>query len=364
MLGGLAIALARHYKRPEPPPKTPAPGMTVGTASVTLTGDAPMWQILKVGPAEPAQPHWSEQIPGRVVFDETRASRLGSPLLGRVTSVMVVRGQRVKEGEPIFSVSSPSLAELRSELAKAMVVQTTARASFERVQGLANAGVSPRKEYLTAKQAMEEANLAVELAKQKLESLRVANEGESGFTVVAPRDGVVVELKVAVGEEVDATSGSVVAIADLSMVWVVADLFEDDVGGLVPGTRAKVIVGATELEGTIDQVSAIIDHERHTVPIRVKLANPDGLLRPNAYAQIRFFDPTPAKASLPASAVISDGAQNYVYVKEGLGVLKRRDIVVGSPSEGKIPVLEGLEPGEQVVLQGAILLDNQIQIEN
>jgi cobalt-zinc-cadmium efflux system membrane fusion protein len=275
----------------------------------------------------------------------------------------VARGQQIKEGEPVFSVSSAHLAELRAELAKATVVQAHARTTFERVQTLSNAGVTPRKEFVTAKEALDEANLAVELAKQKLASLRVGPDGDATYTVTAPRDGVVVEHNLAIGQEVDPSSGTLAAIADLSWVWVVAEVFEDDVGALVPGTKSKVMVGSTEVEGEIDQVSSIVDRERHTVPIRVKLPNPTGVLRPNAYAQIRFFDPTPAKVAVPASAVMSDGAQSYVYVQEERGVLKRRDVVVGSLSNGKVPVLEGLDPGEQIVVQGAILLDNQIQIE-
>jgi len=96
----------------------------------------------------------------------------------------------------------------------------------------------------------------------------------------------------------------------------------------------------------------------------VRLENVAGNLRPNAYAQIKFFDPTPAKVSLPSSAVMSDGATTYVYVKDKSGALKKRTVVAGSASGGKMPILEGLEPGEQVVVQGAILLDNQIQLDN
>lgn len=360
--GVAAIVGARFYQRPEPEAAAAAPGMTVTPASVTLTKDAPMWSVVKLGDAEPPEPRWSELIPGRIVFDETRASRLGSPLPGRVTSVAVARGQQVHKGDPIFSVSSAELAALRGELSKAILVQAHATATFERVKTLANASIAPAKEFVAAKEAIDEANLAVTLAKQKLASLHVGEEGDSHFTATAPRDGVVVEHNLAVGQEIAADSGAVVAIADLSVVWVVADLFEDDVGGLSQGMKAQVIVGANELEGTIDHVSSVVDPERHTVPIRVTLANPNGVLRPNAYAQIRFLDPTLAKATVPASAVMSDGARSYVYVHEGRGVLKRRD-VIGSARGGKVSVLGGLERGEQIVVQGAILLDNQIQIE-
>jgi len=364
VLGGLAVALARHYKRPEPSARIPPPGMTVSRVSVTLTRDAPMWKVVKLGATEPAEPHWSEPVPARVVIDETRASRLGSPLAGRVTAVMVARGQHVQEGAPVFSVLSPHLAELRAELSKATLVQAHAGMTFERVQSLSNVGATPRKEFITAKEALDEANLAVELAKQKLAALRVGEDGNATFTVTAPRDGVVVEHNLAVGQEIDASTGTVIAIAELSKVWVVADLFEGDVGTLAPGNKAKVIVGTAELEGTIDHISSIVDRERHTVPVRVTLPNPDGRLRPNAYAQIRFFDPIPAKVAVPASAVMSDGAQSYVYVQEVQGVLKRRMIVTGPVGDGKTSVLEGLEPGEQIVVQGAILLDNQIQLDN
>ncbi len=365
LLGGGAIVLARHYKRPDPPKETPAPGMTVGSDSVTLANDAPMWSVVKVAPAEPAQPHWTDPVPARIVFDEAHASRLGSPLAGRVTATMVERGQHVKSGDKLFTVSSPNLAELRADLEKATVERGTAKVNFDRVKALVDAGSLPAKELVTAQQEVTEAELAVKLANQKLASLKVVGGGDAQFTVTAPRDGVVVEKNVAVGQEVDTSGGSLMAIADLSDVWVVADLFENDVGALEPGDKAKVIVGGnTEVDGQIDQVSAVVDPDRHTVPVRVKLANLAGTLRPNAYAQIKFFDPTPAKVSLPSSAVMSDGAQTYVYVKDKSGALKKRTVIAGSASGGKMPILEGLEPGEQVVMQGAILLDNQIQLDN
>ncbi|HEV7555369.1 MAG TPA: hypothetical protein VGO00_07950, partial [Kofleriaceae bacterium] len=104
--------------------------------------------------------------------------------------------------------------------------------------------------------------------------------------------------------------------------------------------------------------------DRHTVPVKVELANTDGALRPNSYAQLELFDATPVKVTLPASAVMSDGSKTYVYLKDAKGSLVRRDIKAGSVSAGVIPVLDGLDAADQVVIQGAILLDNQIQLDN
>ena len=101
------------------------------------------------------------------------------------------------------------------------------------------------------------------------------------------------------------------------------------------------------------------------MPVRVRLANLDGALRPNAYAQIQFFDPTTAKVALPASAVMSDGATE-LRLRQGAQTASSSGAT--SPSarraRGKVPVLAGLELGDQVVVQGAILLDNQIQLDN
>jgi len=358
------VLLAIRYHRPDPPTEQPAPGMTVGSNAVTLAEGAPQWSVIKLATAKPAAQQWSDAVPGRIVFDEAHASRLGSPLAGRVTAVAVERGQHVKAGAPLYTIASPGLAELRAEREKAIVERTTARANLDRTQALVDAQSLPGKELVTAKQQVAEAELAVRLAEQKISSLRVTGSGEASFTVSAPRDGVVVEKNIAVGQEVDASSGTVMAIADLASVWVVADLFENDAGAIAPGTRAKVNVGNIELEGTVDQVSAVVDPERHTIPVRVKLGNPNGELRPNAYAQIRFFNTTPTTAvTLPATAVLSDGARNYVYVKEH-GALVRRDITIGTPSGGDVPVVSGLGPQDQVVIQGAILLDNQIQLDN
>jgi cobalt-zinc-cadmium efflux system membrane fusion protein len=363
-LGIAAILLARHYHRPDPPSEPPAPGMRVGSSSVTLAQAAPAWNVIKLGTPSPAEPHWSDPIPARIAFDEAHTSRLGSPLGGRITAVMVERGQHVASGAALFTVSSPSLAELRAELAKTTGQRATAHTSLERVQALVEAGSLPAKELVTAKQEASEADLAVQLAEQKLASLRIAGGGDASFTVTAPRSGVVVEKNLAVGQLVDPSTGALVAIADLSDVWVVADVFESDVGALTPGAQAKVTVNGGDRDATVEQVSAVVDPDRHTVPVRLRLPNPDGALRPNAYATIRLFDPTPAAVALPASAVMSDGAKSYVYRKEPTGELKRHDVTVGSVSGGQVPVLAGLAATDQVVLSGAILLDNQIQLDN
>ncbi|HEY0194217.1 MAG TPA: efflux RND transporter periplasmic adaptor subunit [Kofleriaceae bacterium] len=367
LASAVAVILAQHYQRPEPPPATTLPGMLVGSDWVKVADDAPQWSVLKIEAATPGTASWSDPLPARIAFDETRASRVGAPLAGRVTQVLVERGQRVKTGAALFAVASPSLAELRAELQKATVQRAAARINLDRTQALVDGQSLPGKELVAATQQLSEADLAVQLAQQKLASLRVSAGGDASFTVTAPRDGVVVEKNVAVGQEVDTSNGTLMAIADLSRVWVVADMFEGDGTSLRPGARAKVLIGEgnldTALDGIVDQVSAVVDPERHTIPVRVTLANPEGALRPNAHVQLRFLDPRPIKVELPAEAVLCDGATSYVYIQDGQ-LLKRHSVTPGPLHQGKATVLAGLEPGARVVTRGAILLDNQIQLDN
>jgi RND family efflux transporter MFP subunit len=363
-----SVLLARAYKRPDPVPEQPAPGMTVDTKAltVTLAPDAPQWSVVKTAKPDAAQPNWTEPIPARVVFDESRTARLGTPLAGRVSAVYVTGGQQVKAGDALFAVSSASLADLVANEQRARVERDTAEASLRRTQDAVDAEVLPEKELVAARQRLQTAELGLKLAAQKLTSLKVRGTGGASFTVTATRDGVVVEKMVAIGQTVSPDNGSLVAIADLSSVWVVADVFGRHLSAVSVGTKARILVGNgvdADREARVDQVSAVIDPDRHAVPVRIRLDNPDGSLRPNAHVQVRLFDPTPSVVTLPASAVMSDGEKSFVYIEQPKGVFKRRDISVGAVFAGNVPVLGGMTADERVVVQGSILLDNEIALD-
>jgi membrane fusion protein, heavy metal efflux system len=366
VIAGVAVILARAYQRPAPVPEPPAPGMKVGSDSVTLAPGAPPWAVLEVKNPDPPQPNWTEPIPARVVFDESRTARLGTPLAGRVSAVYVAGGQPVKAGDPLFVVSSASLADLVANQQRAKVERDTAQAALRRTQDAVEAQVLPGKELVAARQTLANAELALQLADQKLQSLKVRSTGAASFTVTAMRDGVVVERLVAVGQTVSPGNGSLIAIADLSSVWVVADVSGSHLAAVGPGTRARILLGDgvdVDRDATVDQVAAVIDPDRHAVPVRIRIDNPDGALRPNAHVQVRLLDPTLSVAVLPASAVMSDGEKSFVYVENPPGVFRRRDISVGAVFDGRVPVLAGLTMTDRVVVQGAILLDNEIALD-
>jgi RND family efflux transporter MFP subunit len=239
-----------------------------------------------------------------------------------------------------------------------------------RVKAMVAGRSLPAKEELSAEQQRKQAELAVRLASSKLESLHVSpvDDGRADvFVVLSPRDGIVVEKNLVMSQEI-APGGAAdpMVVADLSSVLVVADLFEDEATEVREGTTAQVSmarVSRDPVSGVVDRVSAVVDPGRHTVPVRVRVGNPDGILRPNAYATVRFATPAdPRAVQVPATAIVSDGARQYVYVWGSDDQFTRRDVVVGSAHGGASILLVGLREGETVLVEGGILLDNQIRL--
>jgi membrane fusion protein, heavy metal efflux system len=356
------------FGRRPPPSPAAAPGVTINKDnSISLAQDALQWSVLKLEAATTARASWTDALSARVRIDEARASKVGAPLGGRITRVFVELGQRVKVGMPLFAVASPDLATIRAERSKAEVDVAASRATLDRTKAMVAARAVPGKEELVAQQQYQQALVALRLAQSKLGALRVGSRAEGEFLVSARRDGVVVEKNAIAGQEVapDA-SKPVIMIADLSVVWVLVDLSEADAPQVHEGASALITSPSApglSRRGTVAMVSAVVDPDRHTIPIRVQVDNADGALRPNMFAQVKFaLQPHAGVVEVAASAIVSDGAKQYVYVQSAKGRFTRRDVVAGSMRDGKVPVLSGLRAGEAVVREGAILLDNQINL--
>ncbi|HEV8547854.1 MAG TPA: efflux RND transporter periplasmic adaptor subunit [Polyangiaceae bacterium] len=347
----------------EPPP---AAALRIDASGITLPSDAPQWKVVHRGKATPLTERWSDAYPARFKVDEAQASRVGAPLAGRVASCFVEVGQHVKAGDPLVAISSADVADLRSQRQKAQVDLDVARAKEARIAAMVDARAVPGSEGLNAEHELKAAELALALADTKLASLRVSAAGLNTFTVLAPRDGVVIEKNVLPGQQVS-TDGTLFSVADLSTVWVVAELFETDASVVVSkGATARITspsLPGRALEAPVEQISSVANPLGHTVSVRIPVANTESTLRPNAYAEVRFRTPPPTGAvEISASSVVSDGEKQYVYVQQGEGHFVRREVISGAVREGRVEVLRGLSAGDVVVEEGSALVDNQIAI--
>ncbi|MES1177242.1 MAG: efflux RND transporter periplasmic adaptor subunit [Myxococcales bacterium] len=359
-------ASSRFVRKALPPAQTQA-GLTVDHGTIGIAADAPQWQVLELETAKPIASTWTDAVPAFVKVDETKAARIGVPLAGRVTQVFAELGQPVEKGAPLFAVASADLAALHVEQSKAKVDVESAKNVLDRTKAIVEARALPEKEAVAASQQLRQAELSYGVASSKLQSLDITSKSENEFVVHAPRAGRVVEKNVLPGQEL--TPGAETAlmlVADLSTVWVVADLFESDSDGVAPGVPARVTITSIPglvIDSKVEMVSAVVDAERHTVPVRVRLDNADGRLKPNTYAKMQFQASTPpGSVEVAAGALVSDGSKQYAYVKNAAGRFVKRDVVAGAVRDQRVVVFKGIAPGETVVSKGAILLDNQIDL--
>ncbi|HEY5960637.1 MAG TPA: efflux RND transporter periplasmic adaptor subunit [Polyangiaceae bacterium] len=359
-----SIVAAASYRRSMAAPAEKDPRVLTAPKAVGFTKGAPQWDQVKVGKVAEAQLRWTDPYPAQVKVDETRTSRVGAPLPGRVGRVLVQIGQRVKVGAPLFTVASPDLATLETERLKSEVELKTAKLALERIQSIVQAQALPAKDEIVAAQQLKEAELSQHVAQSRLASLKVQAISDNEYMVKSPRDGVVVEKSILPDQEISSDAGTTpVVVADVSNVWVVAELFESDVAGIVAGTPARVIMDTGPIDAKVDTVAAAADPERHTVAIRVTLPNPDGALRPNTFAKVEFQPKVGGNGvEVAASALVSDGSKQYVYAQRQDGLFERRDVLVGPVREGRALVVGGLHAGETIAERGAVLIDNQMAI--
>ena len=345
-----------------------APGRdTANTA--TLVEQVMRWTALEVEPARPTKELWSDPVGSVVALDETKTVHIGVPLPGRVVRVYVDPGTEVKRGDPLFSVSSVDLAILGAERRQAELTLLQAQAQLARLSAIVAAHALPERQLFDAVQQLRQAESSVQLASARQDTLSVGTLSEAAFIVRAPRAGRIVDRQVSTGQRLVARSvQSLLTIADLSTLWLVTDLFEADARGVLRGSRVTITVPTlpnTIIDGEVDTVSAIVDPERRTVSVRVRLDNTERHLKVNMFARAQFLIQVPeGTVDVAATALGFDGDRNYVYVRDAVGQFARRYVIPWSVLGGRALIRQGVGERDEVLVKGLSLLDNDLELQS
>jgi cobalt-zinc-cadmium efflux system membrane fusion protein len=308
----------------------------------------------------------------KVTARVTTIERLVAPsypaLPGRVAEVVARVGDRVNEGDQLIRVATGDLTLLQSEAEAAQLNVETKQATIAKLEQMVEMRLAPEHELTLARAELAEARLAAKTAKSRLRSLSVGRAGNSSFWVLANRSGTVVQLGAVLGQQVRPEQDTPVAtVADLDEVMVIADVTQHEAARLTLGGAARVsIPGSTDapLDGTIELVSDIVDPERQTVPIRVRVANSERRLRPNAYVDVEFVVSASAPViRVPAGAVVRDGSKTVVFIDLGDQRYRAREVEVGRRSQSEVEIVGGLAAGETIVARNALLLLNAIELQ-
>jgi cobalt-zinc-cadmium efflux system membrane fusion protein len=358
IVGAAALLLASCQAAPPPPAAAPA-----APPGVLRLEEPP--SFLETAPVE-ATAEGAVDATGRVTFDDARVSRVASPLSGRVVELVARPGDRVRRGQALLVIASPDAEDAVADLASAESDLQLAERALARARRLWEDQAVPMKDVQQAEGDAVKARSGVARARARLEVLGIDPAAPGArmarYVLKAPIEGVVVERPALPGMEVRADAGTpLVTVADLSRVWVLADLYERDLGRAMRGQRAEVRVPAYPGEvfsGPVTYVGEMVDPATRTVKIRVELPNPGTRLKPEMFARVSLAagPGTPAALSVPAAAVVSDGAASAVVVALGDGRFERRTIEAGPEADGRVRVLAGLKPGERVVTGGALYL--------
>jgi Cu(I)/Ag(I) efflux system membrane fusion protein len=294
---------------------------------------------------------------GRIEPDERRIYTIAPKFEGYVERLHVnVTGQSIGKGQPLFEVYSPELVSAQREYAIAA----------QGVQELKAAGADAQA---GMKQLADSSLLRLrnwDISEEQIRALAKAGEAKRTMTFRSPVAGVVTEKKAVQGMRF-MPGEMLYQVADLSSVWVIADVFEQDIGLVKPGARAKVTINAYPgkvFDGDITYVYPMLKAETRTAQVRIELANSGQLLKPGMFAQVELGAAGSSNAvTVPLSAVIDSGVRRIVLVQAGEGRFEPREVKLGGRSDNFVEVLDGVKAGEQVVVAANFLIDAESNLK-
>lgn len=280
-----------------------------------------------------------------VVPDESRVSHVHTHVAGWLEKLSVnTTGQRVKAGEPLAGIFSQELFASQVEYLSALKAAQGGPASL--------VGPSAR------------ARLTVlGMSEPELRALERRGTPQRLVTLVAPRSGVVLRRGVAVGTAVD-PSTEIVTVADLSQVWVLAEVAESDADALRLGSPARLQFATARppLEAKVEFVYPTLTDRTRTLRVRFSVPNPEGWLRPGLYGTAEFQLDAQQRLTVSRDAVVDTGAAQHLFVMTAPGQFEPRPVRLGARLTDRVEILEGLAAGEQVVSSGVFLLDSESRL--
>lgn len=311
------------------------------------------------------------RVAGNIGFDEQRLARIGASITGRVMQIDAHLGQSVGKGEVLARLNSSELSEQQLAYLKALAQLELNRRNAERANALYEADVIGAAE-LQRRESEYKISLAeTRAAADQLRLLgvsdaaisRLGRQGavDSVTPVVASLAGVVVERKLVQGQVVQ-PSDVLFSVADLSRLWAVAQVPEQQVGQVKVGQSVSIEVpalGNEKLVGKLIYVARTIDPDTRTVLVRTELDNRDGRLKPAMLATMLIEARPVERLVVPASAVVRENDEEHVFVAEGEQHFRLLRVKLAPEQGGKRVVLAGLKGGEKLVVDGAFHLNNE-----
>ena len=296
-------------------------------------------------------------VPGNVDIDEERLSYVQSRFPGWIQDVQAnATYQYVRKGQRLFTMYSPDIVSSEQEY----LLARQNKSAFSQD----GHGMGAQDDGWMVK-AAEERLQQFGVPAQAIADLEQTGKVQRNIAVEAPASGYIIERDALPNEYVQPET-KLYTIADLSTVWVYANVFQNDVGKLRPGDQAQVTVDAypeRHFDGRIDQILPQVDMTTRTVRVRLVFSNPGVILKPGMYVNVAISVRLGRQLVIPASAVLETGTRAVAFIDHGNGSLEPRTIVIGPQLDDSVVVLSGLKAGEKVVSSANFLVDSEAQLQ-
>jgi cobalt-zinc-cadmium efflux system membrane fusion protein len=347
-------------KAEAPPPTTVEPDLNANNFKV----DHPEQFPLATATEHRAAP--ALNVTGVVQPDVSRAVPVISLAAGRVVEIKARLGDVVKKGQLLLRVQSNDVSGAYQAYLKAVNDERLAHQQLDRAQILYDKGAIAKSALEQAEDAEQDAKVDLNAASEQLRLLGVDKDHPSSIVdVVAPTSGVITDQQVTNAAGVQGLSGpNPFTISDLSYVWIICDVYENDLDAVRVGEYADIRLNAYPnrvVKGRIDNILPVLDPNIRTAKVRLEVANP-GLMRVGMFVSATFYGRQPVtRAVIPATAILHLHDRDWVYAPISPGHFKRLEVVTGNMLPGNMQeVVSGIKPGDQVV-SNALPLQNTVE---
>ncbi|HWU87195.1 MAG TPA: efflux RND transporter periplasmic adaptor subunit [Kofleriaceae bacterium] len=329
-------------------------------AKVSVPERSPLRGRLKIEPARTKAVTEVLQVPAQVETDPTTTAKITPPVAGRVVALFVHVGDTVTQGQPLLTLDAPDLVTAQSDYLRAQSTVAQAEKTRSRQQDLKAHGVGSEKDL---EQAQTDARLAredLERASMRLKLLKT-DPGQLGkpLTVFAPIPGRIVDAAVAPGELKNDPNVVLMTIADLSRVWLTANVQEKDVRKVKVGEAASATLTAYPgqvLEGRVRSVADVLDPDTRTLKARISIPNEGAQLKPGMFALVTFHGHPIEAVVVPATALVLLGDKTVVFQELAPWTFAPREVVPGTTHDQDVVIVKGLTGGERIVTANAVML--------
>jgi membrane fusion protein, heavy metal efflux system len=328
-------------------------------------------QIITIAPAKLTR---TLRLSGNVTYNAFRTTPVITNVGGPVSQILVVPGESVRKGQPLLEIASPDYSQMRAAYLKARSTFHVTDRNFARAQDLYAHNAIAERELLQAESDRIQAQADLDATEQALKILGITKPDElekapssPQIPLLAPIGGEIVERDVSPGQLLQAGATQAFVISDMSTVWILANVYQNDLAYVKAGDAVDVQTDSypDTFHGKISFLSPALDPNTRTLQARLVVDNPGGKLKNNMYcAATVTAGVIPNAIAVPDAAVLRDDQnQPFVYVVTGSNQFGRRGVEIGQSQSGQTQILKGLSAGEKVAGNGSLFLQfaNSIQ---